>query len=258
MGYWPRAYDPSNPKTRFERDEIVRKGFEELLPSYRNSLSAVRRGKRVTDEEDQKSLLSSCDRDLSATIKVIEIRAREAFYGDVQSLTRSVRDLLSERDLQILRMVRHQSIREVADTLGLNHKSVIEVLQRAAQKVARARSRQKTPLLWFLSARQAEVLELCDSGLEASDIAETLSLTIAEVERDTEIIRCMRAAMAKVVTNDIQDILSMLSTDQRQIYILEAGGYPSREICRLMGKSAATVKTQRARIRDKVNKIPPI
>lgn len=261
MANWPKEYDPSAPLNRYERREVVRNGFAELLPSYNQSLAAVRRGKKRTSAEDQKSQLNSCERDLTCTLKIISSRAKEAYYGDVLELSTGVESLLSEKELKSLRMVRHLSIRETAQLVGLSHVSVLETVKTAVSKISKARYRLKNPIIWFLTDQQTMIWELLQSELAGEKITEMLKIDLQTLEHEKGIIR--RATQAVVIWRDNGHHavdLSALSPDQRLIHIF-ALKHKDSEIAEILGKSPATIKTQRARIRTKlqmVNKTPTI
>lgn len=251
MRMWPTAYDPSSPITSYERREIVRAGFAELQPSYKNSLESVRRGKKNTNEVDQLTQLNSCERDLIETYRVICKRAKQEYFGDILSLDKKVDEILSEREMKVLNLARYRTFREIAEEAGISQGTVFNTIKTATEKVSKARSRQKNKLLWLLTNRQTAVWELLQTGVSIEVIAGILEFKYKDVLSCSERITIAQKALAMVEDLDAE-IMSALSVDQRIIYILTENGMKACEIAQFTEKSKQTVYDQQARIRGKL------
>lgn len=246
----PREYVPTSALNVYERREIVRAGFAELQPSYKNSLDCVRRGKRRTREVDQRSQLNACERDLTDTLRLISRRAKEAYYGDLLELNTGIMEVLDERELKVLRLSRYKSLREIASNIGLSHETVSNVLKGASAKIHKLRCRQKNPIMWLLNDSQAALWELLQAGTSCSDASEVLAISADEGMQLEAQIRIAQMVQSKVEPLNTE-MLAILSIDQRLIYILNQAKYRNCEIAKVLNKSKPTVEKQLNRIRKK-------
>lgn len=261
MGCWPKGHDPSVQMSWQQRRVLNQNGYAELLPSYESSLSAVRRGKRRTREADQLVQLRSCEKDITDTLAIIRRRAKAAYFGDVLALNKKINEILTEDEVQILQQLCYKSLRETSANMGMDHKLLGDQLLHITRKVQRACDRRKNPVCWFLDQEGIEIYGLLLSQPTDEAITEVLSITSEQLHRQKSRIKFLQGLLSNYDIENLHRALSVLSIEQRMIYIMAESGLRNVDIANRIGTTPNTVGVQKQRISQKlktINKTHPI